>query len=110
MIAVVEIGKKQYLVKKDQVLEVQRLKTQDQKIVFDKVLLLADEKKFKLGNPYIDKAAVEATIEGEKKAKKIIVYKFKRRKKYRKKQGHRQNHTILKINRIVASSSKTPSK
>ena len=110
MIAVVEIGKKQYLVKKDQTIEVQRLKTEDKKVVFDKVLLLADEKKFKLGTPYIDKAAVEATIEGEKKSKKIIVYKFKRRKKYRKKQGHRQNYTILKINRIVESSSKSPSK
>lgn len=105
MLAVVEIGKKQYLVEKGDSLEVQRLKEKEGKIVFDKVLLLADDKMTKIGTPYIEKARVEAQIEEEKKGKKIIVYKCKRRKKYRRKQGHRQIYTILKITRIVASSS-----
>mgnify|MGYP001498591739 CR=1 FL=1 len=105
MLAVVEIGKKQYLVEKGDSLEVQRLKEKEGKIVFDKVLLLADDKKTKVGTPYLEKAKVEAQIEEEKKGKKIIVYKSKRRKKYRRKQGHRQIYTILKITRIVASSS-----
>ncbi len=107
MLAVVEIGKKQYLVKKGDLLLVQRLKEKEGKIAFDKVLLLSDEKKTKIGTPYLDKARVEAEIQGEKKAKKVIIYKVKRRKKYRKKQGHRQIHTTLKIIRIVASSSQS---
>jgi len=110
MLAVVEIGKKQYLVKKGDTLEVQRLKEKEGKLILDKVLLLADDKKTKIGTPYLDKAKVEAEVEGEKKAKKIIVYKYKRRKKYRKKQGHRQIHTTLKITRIIATSSQSSSK
>lgn len=104
MLAVVEIGKKQYIVRKGDVLEVERLKTEG-KISLDKVLLLADADKIKIGTPYLDKARVEADIEEEKKAKKIIVYKYKRRKKYRRKQGHRQIRTRIKITRIIASSS-----
>ncbi len=105
MLAVVEIGKKQFLVKKGDCLKAPRLKEKEGKIALDKVLLLADDKKVSIGRPYLEKAKVEAEIQGEKKAKKVIVYKYKRRKKYRKKQGHRQIHTILKITRIVASSS-----
>lgn len=104
MLAVVEIGKKQYLVKKGDTVDVQRLKVDGDKISFDKVLVLADDKKVKIGTPYLDKAKVEANIEGEKKSKKILVYKCKRRKKYRKTQGHRQIFTTLKITRIVSSS------
>ena len=110
MLAVVEIGKKQYLVEKGDNLEVQRLKGQEGKIIFDKVLLLSDGKKVKIGTPYLEKAIVEAQILEEKKAKKIIVYKVKRRKKYRRTQGHRQIYTAIKITRIVASSSQSSSK
>jgi len=105
MLAVVEIGKKQYLVEKGNTLKVQKLKEDKGKISFDKVLLLADDKKVKIGTPYVEKAKVEAEIEGVKKDKKVIVYKYNRRKKYRKKQGHRQAYTILKITRVVATSS-----
>jgi len=104
MLAVVEIGKKQYLVQKGDTLKVQKLKEKEGKVAFDKVLLIADDKKVKVGAPYIEKARVEAQVEGEKKDKKVIVYKFKRRKKYRKKQGHRQTYTSLKVTRIIASS------
>ncbi|MFH1504698.1 MAG: 50S ribosomal protein L21 [Candidatus Omnitrophota bacterium] len=109
MLAVVEISKKQYLVQEGDSLQIERLKEKEGKIIFDKVLLLADDKKVNVGNPYVEKATVEALVEGEKKDKKIIVYKFKRRKKYRKKQGHRQIHTNLKIVRISVSSAQTPS-
>jgi len=110
MIAVVEIGKKQYIVQKDDILKVQRIKSEDKKIVFDKVLLLSDDKKTKVGTPYLEKSRVEAEIQDESKDKKIIVYKWKRRKKYRKTQGHRQIFTTLKINRIIASSSQSSPK
>jgi large subunit ribosomal protein L21 len=109
MFAVVEIGKKQYKVTKGQKLLVERLKEKEGKVTFDKVLLLADDKKVKIGTPYLEKAKVEAEIEGEKRSKKVIVYKFKRRKKYRKKQGHRQNRTLITITRIVATAT-SPSK
>ena len=110
MLAVVEISKKQYLVEKGDTLEVQRLKDQKDKVVFDKVLLLADDKKIKIGTPYVDKAKVEAQIMEEKKGKKIIVYKYKRRKKYRIKRGHRQIYTVIKITRIATSPSQSSSK
>jgi large subunit ribosomal protein L21 len=110
MLAVVEISKKQFLVKKGDTLKAPRLKDKEGKITLDKVLLLADDKKVSIGTPYLEKARVEAEVEGEKKAEKIIVYKYKRRKKYRKKQGHRQIYTILKITRIIASSSQSQSK
>ncbi|MDD3296952.1 MAG: 50S ribosomal protein L21 [Candidatus Omnitrophica bacterium] len=110
MLAVVEIGKKQYLVNKGDTLKVQRLKEKEGKIAFDKVLILADDKKVKIGTPYIEKAKVEAEVLGEQKSKKVIVYKYNRRKKYRKKQGHRQIYTTLKITRVVASASSSSSK
>jgi len=110
MLAVVEIGKKQYLAQEGDILCVQRLRGQEGKVAFDKVLVLADDKKVKIGTPYIEKARIEAEIEKEEKAKKVIVYKYKRRKKYRRKQGHRQIHTILKITRIIASSTKSSTK
>jgi len=110
MLAVVEINKKQYLVEKGDTLEVQRIKDKKDKAVFDKVLLLFDGKKVKIGTPYLDKAKVEAQIMEEKKGKKVIVYKYKRRKKYRIKRGHRQIYTAIKITRIAASSSQSSSK
>lgn len=110
MLAVVEINKKQYLVEKGDTIRVQRIKDEKDKAVFDKVLLLADGKKVKVGTPYVDKARVEAQIIEEKKGKKVIVYKYKRRKKYRIKQGHRQIYTAIKITRITASSPQSSSK
>ena len=103
MWAVVEIGKKQYLVNKGDVLEVERLKGQKDKVQFDKVLVVADKKNIKIGTPYIKDALVKADIQEEKKGKKVIVYKYRRRKKYRKKQGHRQIYTLLKITSITTS-------
>jgi len=103
MWAVVEIGKKQYLVNKGDVLEVERLKGQKDKVQFDKVLVAADKKNIKIGTPYIKDALVKADIQEEKKGKKVIVYKYRRRKKYRKKQGHRQIYTLLKITSITTS-------
>ncbi|UCG35668.1 MAG: 50S ribosomal protein L21 [Candidatus Omnitrophota bacterium] len=104
MWAVVEIGKKQYLVNKGDLLEVERLKGQKGKVQFDKVLLLADKKNIKVGSPYIKDALVKAEIQEEKKGKKVTIYKYKRRKKYRKKQGHRQIYTPLKITSITTTS------
>lgn len=100
MWAVVEISKKQYLVKEGDKLEVQRLKQKEGNIVFDKVLLLASDDKVDIGNPYVEGAKVVAEIKGEKKGPKIISYKYRRRKKSRWKKGHRQIYTHLLISQI----------
>ncbi len=102
MFAVVEIAKKQYIVRKGDVLDVQKIKDTSKKVTFDKVLLLAAKDKVGIGAPYLEGAQVEAEITGQKKGKKVIVYKYKRRKKYRKKQGHRQSYTTIKITDILS--------
>ncbi len=106
MFAVVEIAKKQYIIKKGDVLDVQKLKNKSKKAVFDKVLLVANQGQVSIGTPYVAGAKVKADVEGEKKGKKIIVYKYKRRKKYRRKQGHRQKYTTIKITDIVSNIAK----
>ncbi|MBU1121459.1 MAG: 50S ribosomal protein L21 [Candidatus Omnitrophota bacterium] len=102
MWTVVEIGKKQYIAKKGDILEVERLEGEDS-IVFDKVLLLVDDQNISVGTPYLENVQVTAEITSEKKSKKVRVFKFKRRKKYQKEQGHRQIKTLLKISDIVTS-------
>lgn len=101
MWAVVEIGTKQYKVRKGDTIEVERLNTQESTISIDKVLLYVDDNNIEIGTPYIGTRKVTAQVLGEEKGKKIIVYKFKRRKKYRRKYGHRQIYTRLKIVDIV---------
>ena len=110
MWAVVEINKKQYLVNKKDTLEVERLKEKKGELLLDKVLVLADKKKVSIGTPYLKNVKVKALILGEKKGKKVIIYKYKRRKKYRKKQGHRQIYTCLKISDISTSATTRPAK
>ena len=102
MWAVVEIDKKQYIVNKGDTLQVQKLKAEGEDVVFDKVLLLVKNKKVHIGTHYLDKVQVKAKLQGDKKGKKVTIYKYKRRKKYRKTQGHRQNYTLLKISDIVS--------
>jgi len=102
MWAVVEILKKQYIVKKGDRVEVERLKAKEGEVTFDNVLLAVSGDDIKVGTPYVAKAAVTAQVQGEEKDDKVIIGKFSRRKKYRRRQGHRQIHTILKITDIVA--------
>ncbi len=102
MWAIVEINKKQYKVKKGESLLVDRINKKGN-IVLDKVLLFYKENKAQIGTPYLKNVKIKASIMGEKKMSKIIVYKYKRRKKYRRKRGHRQILTHLKISDIVES-------
>lgn len=102
MWAVVEIGSKQYKVKEGQALYVERIKkpSPDNKVSIDKVLLLAKDNTLEVGRPYLKNVKVTAEILKEEKDKKIIVFKYKRRKNYRRKKGHRQIYTLLKILKI----------
>ena len=102
--AIIEIGGKQYKVTPGQTIDVDRLDVAEGDTVdLDKVLLIADGDKVTLGTPTVDRAKVVATSQGEGKGKKIIVFKYKPKVRYRKKTGHRQLYTRLVIDKIVES-------
>ena len=108
MYAIVEIAGLQYKVEKDQRLYVNRLNVEaGKKVKFDRVLLIEDKGDVKVGAPVIDGAKVDATVNGEVKGDKVLVFKKKRRKGYQKMNGHRQIFTSITINKITA---KAPAK
>ena len=107
MYAIVEIAGQQFKVVKDQKVFVHRLQTEEGKqVAFDNVLLVADGDKVTLGAPAIDGAQVGAKVLKHLKGDKVIVFKKKRRKGYRKKNGHRQSLTEIVIESIAASGAK----
>ncbi len=100
--AIIETGGKQYKVTPGQSIDVERLDvTEGNTVELDKVLIIADGDKVTVGTPTIDGARVLATSEAEGRGKKVIVFKYKRKTRYRKKTGHRQPYTRLTIDRIV---------
>ena len=100
--AIVETGGKQYKVTPGQAVDVDRLATAPGgKVELGRVLLIADGDKVTVGDPVVKGAKVVATAEGEAKGKKVIVFKYKPKIRYRKKTGHRQVHTRLMIDKIV---------
>ncbi len=107
MYAIVEIAGQQFKVAKDQKVYVHRLQTEEgKKVTFDNVLLLENGKDITIGAPAIDGAAVEAKVVKHLKGDKVIVFKKKRRKGYKVKNGHRQYLTEIVIENIVSSGAK----
>jgi large subunit ribosomal protein L21 len=104
MYAVVSTGGKQYKVSEGETIRVEKI-TGDigSPVSFDRVLMFSDGETVKVGQPTLNNVAVTGHIVEQGKAKKIIVFKQKRRKRYRKKQGHRQQYTALKIDNIKIS-------
>lgn len=103
MYAIIETGGKQYRVQEGDVLFLEKLPAEDgQNVVFDKVLAVSDGDNFKVGTPVVDGASVTAKVLGHGKGKKIIVFKYKPKKNYRRKQGHRQPYTKVQIEKINA--------
>lgn len=101
MYAIVEIAGQQFKVQKDQKIFVHRLDAEEgKKVNFDKVLLVDNGGKVTLGAPAIEGAKITATVESHVKGDKVIVFKKKRRKGYKKRNGHRQQFTALTINDI----------
>jgi large subunit ribosomal protein L21 len=101
MYAVVETGGKQYKVSAGETIEVEKLPLKvGQQIELDRVLLLSDEKVW-VGDPTVEGAKVMATVVGQGKGKKVIVFKYKPRNRYRRKAGHRQTYTRLRIDKII---------
>lgn len=101
MYAIIETGGKQYKVSLKQSIAVEDLGKKPGEIVeLDKVLFFADGEKFVVGKPYINNAKVTARVTEQDKTKKVIVFKWKRKKNYRRKAGHRQNYSRLLIQDI----------
>ena len=98
MYAVVKTGGKQYRVSAGEKLKVEQLPAEvGSEVVLDQVLLVADGDAVKLGTPLVDGAAVKAKVLSHGRGDKIHIFKLRRRKHYRKSQGHRQNYTELEI-------------
>ncbi|MDD6214179.1 MAG: 50S ribosomal protein L21 [Firmicutes bacterium] len=103
MYAIFETGGKQYKVEQGDVVFVEKLTAAEgESVTFDKVLAVADGDKVTVGTPLVDGATVTATVEKQGKAKKIYVFKMKRKKNERSKKGHRQPYTKLTIETINA--------
>lgn len=97
MYAIIETGGKQYRVQENDVLFIERVNAEENEtIVFDKVLMVNG----KVGSPYVKNAKVTAKVVKHGRAKKIIVFKYKPKKNYRKKQGHRQPYTKIQITSV----------
>ncbi len=102
MFAIVEIAGKQYKVSEKKVVKVPLLKDEvGSAVEFDKVLLTTDGKTTKVGTPAINGAKVTATVVKHDRETKIIVFRKKRRKGFRKKNGHRQHYSLIQINAIA---------
>ncbi len=106
MYAVVSAGGKQYRLSPGQVLEVEKLPAAvGDQVVFDEVLLVGDGEQLQVGTPLVEGARVIGTVVDQGKGEKIIVFKFKRRKMYRRKRGHRQLLTTVQIDEIISPES-----
>lgn len=111
MYAVIKTGGKQYKVAKDDVIQVEKLTAEAGKSVeLDEVLLVADDKGVTVGAPTVDGATVTATVVEQARGDKIIVFKKKRRQNYRRKAGHRQDLTVLRIADIKIGAKKAAAK
>jgi large subunit ribosomal protein L21 len=103
MYAVINTGGKQYKVQPGETLRIEKITGEvGSKVTFEKVLMVADGETIRVGQPVIEKASVHASIVEQDRAKKILVFKYKRRKRYRRKQGHRQPYTAIRIDGIDA--------
>jgi large subunit ribosomal protein L21 len=102
MYALVDIRGKQYKAEKGTVLKVDRLQNEKgDKIEFGEVLMVSDAKGVEIGQPFVKGTKVKATVEDHILDKKVTVYKYKKRKGYRKKQGHRQAYTLIRVDDIL---------
>jgi large subunit ribosomal protein L21 len=102
MYAIVDIGGQQFRAETGKILKVPLLQKEiGEKVEFDRILLLDDEKKIKLGQPLVKGAKISAKIVEHGRDKKVIIFKKKRRKGYKVKKGHRQNFTKIQIDTIA---------
>ena len=107
MYAIIESCGKQYKVSKGDIVFFEKLDAEEgKKVTFDKVVLMSEDEKIQIGNPYVKGVKVEGKVVSHGKGKKIIVFKMKPKKNYRRKQGHRQPYTKVEITSIKIASAK----
>ena len=110
MYAIIEACGKQYKVAEGDVVFFEKLDTAEgKKVTFDKVVLVSGDEKVQVGAPYVKGVKVEGKVVSHGKGKKIIVYKMKPKKNYRRKQGHRQPYTKVEITAIKTATTKAAS-
>ena len=111
MYAIIESCGKQYKVAEGDVVFFEKLDAEEgKKVTFDKVILVSEEGKVQIGNPYVKGVKVEGKVVSHGKGKKIIVFKMKAKKNYRRKQGHRQPYTKVEITSIKTAAKKAETK
>ncbi len=107
MYAIIEACGKQYKVTEGDVVFFEKLDAEEgKKVTFDKVILVSDDKKVQVGNPYVKGIKVEGNVVSHGKGKKILVFKYKAKKNYRRTQGHRQPYTKVEITNIKLPAAK----
>ena len=107
MYAIIESCGKQYKVAQGDVVFFEKLDAEEgKKVTFDKVILVSEDGKVQVGNPYVKGVKVEGKVVSHGKAKKIIIFKMKPKKNYRRKQGHRQPYTKVEITGIKTAAKK----
>lgn len=101
MYAIIQTGGKQYQVEEGDLVKVEKLNVEEgQELTLEEVLLVGGDS-LKIGKPFVEGAKVTATVEEHGKGKKVMIGKFRAKKGYKKKQGHRQPYTLIKITSIV---------
>lgn len=102
MNGIIEILGRQYIVNKGDIITIDRInESKDKKMELDKVLMFKDKDKVVLGDPYIKNAKVKATVIDQVRDEKVLVFKYKRKKNYKRLRGHKQQYTTVKIDDIV---------
>ena len=102
MYAIVEVLGKQYKMSEGAIMDIDRMAVEGKEVSFDRVLLVAAEKEVKVGKPTVPNVKITAEVlDKDRKGDKIIVFKWKRRKMYRRKRGHRQKFIKIKITKIA---------
>lgn len=104
MFAVIKTGGKQYRAEENNIIKIEKLESiEGEKIIFDHVLMVGDKAKATVGAPLVSGATVEAEVLKQMRDRKVIIFKKKRRQNYRRKAGHRQHLTVVRITKIIAS-------
>ena len=107
MYAIIESCGRQYKVAEGDVVFFEKLDTEEgKKVTFDKVILVSNDGKVQIGNPYVKGIKVEGKVAAHGKGRKIVVFKYKAKKNYRRKQGHRQPYTKVEITSIKTAAKK----
>ena len=111
MYAIIESCGKQYKVAEGDVVFFEKLEAEEgKKVTFDNVVLVSDDKKVEVGAPYVKGVKVEGKVVSHGKGKKVLVYKYKAKKNYRRTQGHRQPYTKVEITKIKTAAEKAETK